>query len=321
MKDLISVIIPVYNGEKYIARCIDSLLSQDYDNLEVIIVNDGSNDRTADIINKYNDNRIILVNSSNKGVASARNTGLYNASGKFVIFADSDDWYNKNTISKMMEIQMSINSDLVIFEYSRNLTVDIEYCKSYKVVELSQEEALNKVISPDGFYGSVWGKLFRLDLIKQINLHFNNELHVGEDLLFVVEYILESKKVYYSNLKVYNYFANSESILHTLTDETFYKRLDILKTYEYILSLNINNTEIINKIISIYTRELCDWHYQAEKLGKIDIAKEISHKIRPYLSVFLKNKTFSLKTKLAALLKYKTPQVVTYFKRSDRYRL
>lgn len=110
---MISIIVPVYNSEKYIDRCLDSILNQTYKDLEIVLVNDGSNDQSLKILENYalRDTRIKVVNQENKGVAAARNTGLDNATGDYILYVDSDDWIENNMVERMVEL--SANADIV----------------------------------------------------------------------------------------------------------------------------------------------------------------------------------------------------------------
>ena len=121
-KPKISIIIPVYNAEKYISRCLDSVITQDYTNLEIICINDGSKDKSLAILQDYaqKDSRIIVISQSNQGAASARNYGLSVATGKYISFIDADDWVRADYLESLYKLQKSESADMVICEYEKN---------------------------------------------------------------------------------------------------------------------------------------------------------------------------------------------------------
>ena len=110
MKYLVSIIVPMYNSEKYIVRCIDSLLEQSYENIEIIVVDDGSSDNSVEIIKKYNDNRINIYQKRNEGVSATRNLGIEKSNGDFLLFVDSDDYVSKDIVKVMLDKVNNKNS-------------------------------------------------------------------------------------------------------------------------------------------------------------------------------------------------------------------
>ena len=129
MPDLISIIVPVYNSEEYLKQCIDSILRQTYKNIEIILVNDGSQDKSEDICREYLDcdNRVVYVKQSNNGVSSARNQGIKKASGKYIAFVDSDDCLTEDAIEILYTAQTKCNADLVIAAYIRKYATNNTY--------------------------------------------------------------------------------------------------------------------------------------------------------------------------------------------------
>lgn len=125
MNDLVSIIVPVYNCEKTIKRCIESLLNQIYNNIEIIVINDGSSDNTVQILNQFKDERLQVINKNNGGVASARNVALGKARGDFVAFCDADDFYNKKYLSTMMPLfkKIFVSFRAIILQNLTNITM------------------------------------------------------------------------------------------------------------------------------------------------------------------------------------------------------
>lgn len=208
MENLVSIIIPVYNVEKYINKCLDSVLEQDYKHIEIVVINDGSTDRSVEIVKEYTDERIVLLNKVNGGLSSARNYGVKYCTGDYVFFLDSDDWIEKNTISLLVD-KMQSGIDIVQGSI-RRVMVD-----GYKEV-LLQEEVLNKNILDEYFKKDklntvVWNKLYRKNIVKQIPFY---EGYVNEDVIFTFE-VSQTQPVV-RNIKeiIYNYRIRADSIMH-----------------------------------------------------------------------------------------------------------
>lgn len=227
----ISIIVPVYNVEKYVEKCIQSLINQSYKNIEIILVDDGSNDRSNKIIDEYAkvDSRILTIHQKNKGVSAARNAGLKVATGEYVGFVDPDDYVDYQmyeTMLKKIELNMS----------------DLAVCGFSKVTELSDKEEIfeikDELLSPKkcvedlfdfrGGYAikpSVWNKLFRRDKIG--DLKFDENIGISEDLKFVVQYILKCNSIVYVKQAFYKNLQRDGSITRSKG-----KAAQIIKTVE-----------------------------------------------------------------------------------------
>lgn len=314
MNDLISVIIPVFNCENYIERCLNSIINQDYKNLQIVIIDDGSTDHTLDKISLIEDKRIQLVKTKKIGVSGARNLGLTLAIGRYVMFIDADDWLNNHhAIQALVNSVHKCDYDFVISEYSRKSYKDdlTARCTDQYCCTLSLEDVCKKIINPFGFYGSVWAKIFDNEIINKYHLKFNEQIAVGEDLLFTFDYLKHSNNVGYLNVETYNYYLNRDSVLNnTVSKKNLYKRMDILKVYEMILNdPYLEDQNCCSRTIAIYTRELCDWYSTASYFNRQLLAKNIRRKIQKNLRIFLHDYTFSIKTKLIALLKIAFPKL------------
>lgn len=227
----ISIIVPVYNVEKYVEKCIQSLINQSYKNIEIILVDDGSNDRSNKIIDEYAkvDSRILTIHQKNKGVSAARNAGLKVATVEYVGFVDPDDYVDYQmyeTMLKKIELNMS----------------DLAVCGFSKVTELSDKEEIfeikDELLSPKkcvedlfdfrGGYAikpSVWNKLFRRDKIG--DLKFDENIGISEDLKFVVQYILKCNSIVYVKQAFYKNLQRDGSITRSKG-----KAAQIIKTVE-----------------------------------------------------------------------------------------
>lgn len=216
----ISIIIPIYNTQKYLQRCIDSILVQSFTDFELILVNDGSTDDSESICRNYclKDSRIKLFNKSNGGVSSARNLGIQHASSEYVTFIDSDDFIGKDYILDLIRCHNQYNSDLTIAGFTKIQQHNIN-CPS-KIVNKSDLSILfsnNTICVP---YGKIYN---RATLISQ-NIKFQEGIHLGEDTIFVLEYLLTCNTIAICNNSDYFYTDNENSLskkLNSFTDEFF----------------------------------------------------------------------------------------------------
>lgn len=203
---LISIIIPVYNAEKYLNACIDSVLNQTYSNIEIVLVNDGSKDSSGEICNQYqsNDSRIKVIHLENGGVSRARNKGIEVCSGEYITFVDSDDTIDPDYIKSFHDsfidgVEIYIQGINII---RRNGTIDNV---SYKVIGIMRiyECFNNNVLCAHGYAAC---KMYHSSLIKNNNIGFHEEIKFSEDLLFILQCLLFTDKIKYINKSGYNYF-------------------------------------------------------------------------------------------------------------------
>lgn len=221
---MISIIVPIYNAERFLRQCINSILDQDYTVFEIILVNDGSKDASLDICYSYDDHRIVVINQKNGGVSSARNAGLEVAKGEYVTFVDSDDTLPVNALSLLVKGMKDNFVDMVIgsFMFQHG---DIYRSHSSRLAKgLYSFSSLLSGFIDDGtlsgfLFGSVCGTLYRKDIIEQYQLHFNPEVKNNEDGLFNFEYALKTKSVYVLSECVYYYrqYNTSSSSLRKIT--------------------------------------------------------------------------------------------------------
>lgn len=258
-KPTISFIVPAYNVESYIEKCVNSILLQSYKNIEIIIVNDGSTDGTLKKLEKFCaiDSRIRIINKTNQGVSAARNTGLSQAKGDFIVFVDGDDYVAPDYSDYMKSLIVEDDVDLGI---SLNCFTSDHECQSHAEsnVILSSDEAMRLLLSPRIIVGS-WNKIFRRSLLLDNNIYFSESLFYGEGLHFIVNAAKRSRKVAVGNRKVYYYRRNNYSSATT--------KFNIEKLYCGAEALNCIENDITP--ISENVKEMLDWHKCQFNMGAV----------------------------------------------------
>lgn len=217
MNSLVTFILPVYNAENTLKRCLDSILKQTYCDYEIIIIDDGSVDDSGKICDSYslNDNRFRVVHKENAGVASARQLGVSLASGEYVIHIDSDDWIESNMLSDMMN-EIS-DADILVSDYYYNTKHGQTYVRQVDCT--TSEELLEKIIKGEVF-GSLWHKLIRRNLYQ--NIEFNTDLTFCEDQLLLFK-ILTTYKCKVINLhKAYYHYECCDGSITQRTDREYF---------------------------------------------------------------------------------------------------
>ncbi len=221
----ISVIIPIYNTEEYLAKCIESVLNQDYDNLEVILVNDGSKDNSLKICEKYaeKDTRIVLIDKENTGVSDSRNHGLKIATGDYIAFVDSDDWIEPNMYSSMLESIIKTGADLCLSSYfveDENGSViyklknDKDILDYYDLVDSIIPRIIgsdNIGLSNNKISGFIVRVLFNRKILFENNVFFEKDLHYKEDEVFLIKTLFNCKKVALLDQPFYHYLKRKTS--------------------------------------------------------------------------------------------------------------
>ena len=255
-KDLISIIIPVYNVEKYIEKCLESVINQTYSNIEIILIDDGSQDNCGRICDEYakKDKRIIVIHKQNEGVSAARNDGIEKAKGKFITFVDSDDFIDKMYIEKLYMQLMENNVDISIMG-TKDFKDDIQTIKESKPYRniLNKEQAIKELLIEKHFTCVIWGKLYKKELWN--NIRFNPQTKIAED--FEVIYLL-FKKVNRVNVNtkdlLYFYRIRTDSTIASKYNKDFENEIqltekikeDILKNFPKIYKYAIKRYIRIN---------------------------------------------------------------------------
>lgn len=231
MDKLISIIVPIYNGEAYLEQCLDSIVNQTYKALEIILVDDGSKDNSLEICNGYAkiDSRIIVVHKDNGGVSSARNIGIKQAKGEYILFIDSDDTVELTYVEELLNANKDSKYDLVICGYKEMYTcrnIQKEYLPKNKLTGDIKED-LYKIYY---FCLGPFAKLYKTDIIKRNKVSFPVEIRLGEDQVFNQLYLYYVSKYYFVNKALYNYFRrNQYSLSKSCYNKDFLDALNRLK--------------------------------------------------------------------------------------------
>ena len=286
---LISIIIPCFNAEKTLEKCLKSVVQQSYANLEIIIIDDGSTDETSLIYNKFqsNDERILVLKQQNSGVSKARNTGVKAATGDYICFVDSDDWAELNYCSELYSLLVGENADISIVEASYEDENGNVLCNKPTSEEkiFDGNRALVLLLEDREIQSHPWGKLFKADLLK--NVHFPENLKCFEDYSTLFKIFNKAVKVVKSNEKLYHYIQREDSLSHNLSPETAYQFfLAIMEVFEFWR--NSAKVGDRNKIIKNIVRKLLMVLKRITRNTKEDEMKSEKEEIRRAFNSFLK---------------------------------
>ena len=232
MQKLVSIVIPVYNVKKYLSRCIDSIISQTYHNLEILLIDDGSTDGSAHICDEYasKDNRIRVVHKKNGGVSSARNTGLELAKGDYIGFVDSDDYIHPNMYQVLVNNIEIENADIAIcgFYDEKSPEIFVPYWNEKIKLNINETEQLEYLLQNKYYTCSCWDKLFKKDLLN--GLYLEQDITQYEDLLFVYEAMKKSQKAIFTSEAYYYYCTNQGSASTVAFNDSMMAIIDVSET-------------------------------------------------------------------------------------------
>lgn len=298
----VSIIVPVYNVEKYLERCLDSLINQKLKDIEIICVNDGSTDSSLEILKKYaeKDFRIKVIDKKNTGVSDCRNLAIKESKGEFLVFVDSDDWIDLNMLDIMYAKTIEENSDLImctyIREFSNHSKEKLFNMPKERVYENLELKSLHRKLfgpineelgNPEGLdaWGTVWGKLYRSEIIKRNKFMFKDLNIIGsnEDSLFNIYFFNKINKAVFINRALYHYWRENEGSITSkynsnlkvqwsnLFDdmERFIKKNNLDENYEIAL-----NNRICMSVLGLGLNE-CSKNNKSSNIKKINNIKSI----------------------------------------------
>jgi glycosyltransferase involved in cell wall biosynthesis len=298
-RDLVSIVIPVYNVEPYIERCLKSVISQSYKNIEIILIDDGSTDNSATICDQYSkiDTRIKVIHKKNGGLSSARNVGINISSGTYICFIDSDDYISEDYVDYLYSLINKYDSDISVCDCEMFFD-KLKNIKQKEEIQIFDKiEMLKNVLYGKHSYISAWGKLYKKDLFEDINYP---EGQIYEDVNTTYLLYEKANNVVVSNQKKYYYYIHNNSITTKSFSE---KNFDILKSNDIMvndlkkydcLKNGINRRTVYSRI-SLLCKMITDNYDGVEK-------KEIITFIRRNGKEVLKDKRTSLVDKISIRL-------------------
>ncbi|MCL2860014.1 MAG: glycosyltransferase [Oscillospiraceae bacterium] len=260
---LISIIVPIYNTEKYLKKCLDSIINQTYQNLEIILINDGSTDKSYEICKKYKnkDDRIILINKKNNtGQSDARNRGLNIAKGDFIGFVDSDDIIHKDMFKILLNNINNYNCEISMcnileVEDTPNVKIDVKVSKVSKSIKIDRKTALNELLlDRECFRNYPAVKLFKRELFNDIRFPKGR---LYEDIRIIYKLFERANNLVYVNDYMYYYIQRKDSVVNNVTEESILEYIDVIfERYYYIKEkypdLQLNNVySIVNVVIKM----------------------------------------------------------------------
>lgn len=300
METLISVIVPCYNTEKFIERCLDSILNQTYQNLEVLVIDDGSVDSSAEIIKRVStkDSRVKYIYQQNSGVSAARNKGLECATGEWITFVDSDDTIAPEMYRVLAELMIQYKADISHCSYVRCESGELKYIgNSNQIHTFSGDEVAGSLLEANLFTPSCWNKLFRKSVIG--NIRFDTRFKINEDLLFDFFVFQNADKAVFIDSCLYTYHVEDTSSCNNTSDNK--KMMDC-----YAVAEIINRHSKGKPYEIIAARRFCDqdlplyWVYINTKNNKNN-----ARQLRKRIIAELNNGEFSSSArKKAVLVKY-----------------
>lgn len=254
---LVSVIIPVYNTEKYLDRCINSVLAQTLSDIEVLLIDDGSTDGSGKKCDDYarKDKRIHVIHTSNQGVSHARNRGLEQAKGEYISFIDSDDWIDSDMIATLYRLMQTHHADLstcgyIIEDENGSIIYNI---KEKAIYTLNKWDAIYSLFH-DKYYkykGNLWDKLYNKSIIERQQLKFNEKIYYNEDRLFIFQYLNGCQSMAYTTIPYYHYIMRDTSATN-LYQKIYNQRMcTFMDAFDIMTSISEDFPNIVKRALSI----------------------------------------------------------------------
>ena len=321
MDHLVSIIIPVYNVEKYLSQCIESVINQTYKNLEIILIDDGSPDNCGEICDSYaeKDSRIIVLHKKNEGVSAARNDGIAISKGEYICFVDSDDYVLENYVETLYKTIVEKKVDVVSCGFFRKYGGVLYHNKKdqYSVaVECNSSQGFYDKLCIDFRADVPWNKIFKSSIIKEHHIAFQPGIHPGEDMLFVVSYTGYATSAAYISDALYIYVNSDTSVVKSTENRSFYENN---KRIVEILSLMENNSSgyYLNSIRIKKMFALISILYDNKKFKLHNDVKDYKTEVKGNLNFFLSYK-ISLRIKLRYILMMTVPSLFDSIKKFYR---
>lgn len=294
---LISVILPVYNAKDYLKKCLDSILKQTYENLEIICIDDGSTDGSERILDEFKkrDDRIRTVHKENGGESSARNAGLRMATGEYIAFCDCDDWIDPDMYEVLAQELNNENIEMAAAGWYKETDLQSQEIKNNLPVSnqvFERDELLKYLYMRDSYRGFayMWDKLYKREILKDNHGNWNlfrEDLRLGGDVLYLAEAALNVKRAKYVDRAFYHYYQRSESGCHTKDVE---RLRDWLRAYELVLQ-RFGEEQIPDEILDYVKRFLAYHSSNAAEIaaaqGQTEAKKEFQRFMKMYKQEYI----------------------------------
>ncbi|MCD5518236.1 glycosyltransferase [Lactobacillus delbrueckii subsp. sunkii] len=309
---LVSIIVPVYKVEKYLNQCVESIINQTYKKLEIILIDDGSPDDSGAICDGYaNDPRVKVIHSTNHGVSHTRNTGLEQATGDYIAFCDSDDYYALDYVEKNISTALEQDSDITISGYY------VEQCGKFvssvhlEGGSLSVEDVVRHFTIDNEFGGYCWNKLYKRKILQDVK--FPDDMAILEDTYFLCSAMRRAKRIYYLAEPLYYYCDNQYSATRNV--DTLYSDHDTIKyidSYRKILTdhkLSQRSIDIIRGVMFEMAVIFRSYEYQGRHHGSPQLKKRLDTDAKELYKGYYHCDEFSLKRKAKWILKMVWPKL------------
>ncbi|MBM6777640.1 glycosyltransferase [Collinsella tanakaei] len=286
--DCVSVVVPVYNVERYLADCLESLLCQSYSNLEIILIDDGSTDKCGQICDSYSchDDRVVVIHKDNAGLSSARNTGTSIAHGEWLVYVDSDDVVHRDYIKELLYAATSTGSDVACClhqSFSHKSEVFADKAVNANVISLSGEQAAIEMFSLRKIYPSAWGKLARTELWKSIAFPEGRRF---EDLPVIWKILAYSHKVVSIQEPLYFYRRRAGSIVSSASDASIKDLIKTIKQVEADTSTSPFALSLKNPARFLLSVECCRLYRMGS--ASSEVRSDIKHQAQGFATAYVR---------------------------------
>ena len=316
---MVTLVVPVYNMERHLPRCMESLLAQTCREYEILLIDDGSTDTSGFLCDRYAvayPGLVRVIHKENGGLSSARNAGIDNASGDFVVFPDPDDWVEPNYVASFLEFQRRYQADLVCLGHW--VDTDTVLRPGYPDAEpstMTGYEARRGLLLPPRMQGFSWNKLYRLDIIRTHGLYFPDGMGTTEDLYFAYQYLAHAQIVCHApERRVYHYCQWENSATHSSFSRD---KMGTIRTFEHIIEdCSVRDPELAHCAAC----EICTaavnliWLYEHSGVRDEAARQYLLGHIRRLLPVYMGARWYGAGRKLQAVLAAISPRIYMHLK-------
>lgn len=307
-QEKVSIIIPVYNGEKFLKECLESVCRQTYSHLEIIVVNDGSKDYSDNIIKEYLkiDPRIIYFSNENHGVSYTRNFAMEKSTGTYVVPIDADDIVADDYVEILVNGLEKYQVDLVATSLVKKNSFEQSCFTTGRYRQIGKTDTINSLWGEIGGYAC--GKIYRKQIIDQGKLKYNESLAISEDLMFNIEYLLLSRDAVYYDGNKYFYRQISNSAIYDLNNRKWFS---VIKTYEQILKI-LSESQAYDTAANAYLMLLPEAKYRAKRIKDPKFIEKVNVE---FIKMKKQLKMLTFKQKIKYYLSLWFPNIVMAYHR------